>query len=331
MPDRRWRTTRRRRPPRARPRSSPLTSASRRHRDRVRMSEVDRHDRADVRARRDRHVRRRPARATRSRRARRRPTDRPTPRPGPASRGSPARATSMSTSTAPEPSSWNTTSDASRARGIAQRLLDQRRVRRIDQPVDLHDDDAAAPRVAVPRATARRRVRAPAPTTTRTSATSTSAADGDGAESDVGGSHRPLVACRDGGCAVLLHLPRRHRRGQGRRREDDRDGRAGGDRGARRLERAHRRGRGQIGAADDVRRAGALLRRARPRSRRPRPLPHARRRARRLPRDARDAAHLEAADRVGRARGRRDRGAGDEGHPRARQGEVARRDRAPPT
>ena len=72
--------------------------------------------------------------------------------------------------------------------------------------------------------------------------------------------------------------------------------------------------------------AGPLVRRARPRFGYSRPLSHPRRRARRLPRVARDAPDLEAAHRLGGAGGRRDRGAGDEGHPRAGQGEVARRD-----
>ena len=94
---------------------------------------------------------------------------------------------------------------------------------------------------------------------------------------------------------------------------------------ARRFERARRGGRGQIGVAHHVRRRAALVRRARPRTRYPSPLPHARRRPRRLSRVARDASDLQATDRLGRARSGRDRGSGHEGHPRAGQGEVARR------
>ena len=149
-------------------------------------------------------------------------------------------------------------SDACALRGVAQRLLDQRRVRRIDQTVHLHDDDAAGVPESRTGGRARPRDARRAPTADDADREQRQSGRGSGADSNVGGSHRPLVACGDGGCAVLLHLPRRHRRGQGRRREDDRDGRAGGDRRARRFERAHRRGRGQIGAADDVRRAGAL-------------------------------------------------------------------------
>ncbi len=98
------------------------------------------------------------------------------------------------------------------------------------------------------------------------------------------GSHRPLVAWSDGGGGVLLHLPRRHRRRQGRRREDDRNGRAGG----------HRRAR-PVGPCSSSRsRASRGSRRCSARrpsattsstsTRHPGPLPHSRRRARRLPR-----------------------------------------------
>ena len=111
-----------------------------------------------------------------------------------------------------------------------------------------------------------------------------------------GGSHRALVACGDGGRAVLLHLPRRHRRGQGRRREDDR---------RRPRLRSPRRARVSSVLIVEVEGKSGL------------PTMFARRRlgydeidldpsirarfltpdagARRLPRDPRDAPHLEAA------------------------------------
>ena len=77
-----------------------------------------------------------------------------------------------------------------------------------------------------------------------------------------------LVRWSNGGGRFLLDLPRRHRRRQGRRREDHRHGRARRHRGPRRPVGADRRGRGQVGPARDVRRARARLRRDRPRARR---------------------------------------------------------------
>ena len=230
-----------------RSRSSAATSRSPPSPTPRRIVEVDRVDRADVRARRDR-------RRTTAASASSAVAPCASPPDGPTHtvdrhrrlRTRAARARRCSTSTAPDASSWNTTSDDAVGRGLAQRLRDQRGVRRIDQSVDLHDVDARRYPIArcACRAVARSRpARATSPT-----ASSTIDRRRTGAESSVGGSHRPLVACGDGGCRVLLHLPRRHRRGQGWRREDDRHGRAR-DRGrARRVERAHRRGRGQVGA-----------------------------------------------------------------------------------
>ena len=112
--------------------------------------------------------------------------------------------------------------------------------------------------------------------------------------------------------------------GKGRRREDDgyRRARCGGR--PRRAFGSRRRSGGQVRTAGDVRRAHARLRRGRARRRRAGPLPHARCRARRLSRVARHEAHLQTPRGVGRARGRGHGGAGHEGHPGARQGEVDR-------
>src|SRR5262249_34883621 len=89
----------------------------------------------------------------------------------------------------------------------------------------------------------------------------------------------------DGGSRFLLHLPRRHRRRQGRRREDHGNGHARGYCRAGRPIRPDRGSRGKIGAPGDVRHRTPGLRGDRLRSRHPGTVPHPGCRARRLPPD----------------------------------------------
>ena len=263
--------------------------------------------RTDVRARRDRRRSGARARAARSRRARRRPTDRPTPRSGPATSRPTSTSASTSTSTAPVPVELERRA-ATRRSAAASRsdVVISAAFGGSISPFDLHDVDA--------RSVGRRRRRVCAARRPRRAAAPRPRAAHDGRSSSADSAYGRIASGSRSmrGWRLRSSAPpptsssSRARAASGRPPSRPRSRsprpRAGS-------ERAHRRGRGQIGAADDVRRARARLRRARPRRRDPGPLPHARRRARRLPRDPRAEAHLEAAGRVGRARGGRDRGA----------------------
>ena len=81
-------------------------------RQRFGIIEVDGDDRTEVRARGDRHVRRRPTRASRRLHERRRPTGRPRPRPEPATAVSPERVSPCRRRPRRKPSSWNTITEA---------------------------------------------------------------------------------------------------------------------------------------------------------------------------------------------------------------------------
>ena len=97
--------------------------------------------RADVRARRDREHRGRLREAAPRHRARSRPTARSRPRSALARCARASASAATSTSTAPPESSWKTSSVECRrsARAIESRI--EARVRRIDEPFDLHDVD----------------------------------------------------------------------------------------------------------------------------------------------------------------------------------------------
>ena len=207
---------------------------------------------------------------------------------------------STSTSTAPDASIWNTTTvectrSASRSDERISAAFDG-----IDQTVDLHDVDAPAAHGlrAGDRAERSERSSAQPPESHEerrhrtTSVVARASYDGAMEVAEFCSTSRVVIVAGKGGVG-----------------QDHGDRRARGHRGPRRPVGAHRRGRGQVGPAGDVRRARARLRRDRPRARDPGPVPHARRRARRLPRDPRHEAHLEAPRGVGRARRRRHRGA----------------------
>ena len=146
------------------------------------------------------------------------------------------------------------------------------------------------------------------------------------ASSSVADGISTLVACGDGGCAVLLHLPRRHRRGQGRRREDDGDGRARGQprpAPASSVLIVEVEGKSGLPAMFDAARARATTRSTSttgsgPASSLPTPRSSTTSKSHGMKRISKRLASSGALEVVATAV------PGHEGHPRARQGEVAR-------